>query len=84
MIPFVLSQLADLYTALDLPPGAEVNPLPALLLHFPPAAVLYKFVVIVLLLEAAKLDPRLHLVKIGTIAGIVGTISNIQWATVFR
>lgn len=78
MIPLVIAQLADLFTGLNLPTGAEVNPLGSVLLSIPPLAAAAKFGLIVLVIEAARLNPRLHLAALGTLAGVIGAASNVR------
>jgi hypothetical protein len=77
MTLFVAAQLADLLTGLNLPAGAERNPVAAALLAAWPLACLAKFGLIVLVAEAAKRKPSLNLLTFGAMAGAVGTYSNL-------
>jgi hypothetical protein len=81
MIILTLAQTADLATGLLLPAGAEANPLSALLLALPPAAIAAKWLVVVVTLEAARRLPRwpgAGLVAFATLVGLVGFGSNLR------
>lgn len=78
MIALVLAQSADLFTGLRLPVGAELNPISAFLLAAWPLAVLGKFALVVIVIEAAKVNPRLRLTWLGALGGIIGAVSNVR------